>query len=116
MAVLVENDADLWELCKELQELGGGIRTRLEPTISLNLTRCEELLEGPPYELHESGMHRPVKTEDLTNFALKASGYVQQGFNSTLLVGGPSGSGKSTFLFNTQFLEVLIDNALTDCD
>lgn len=60
MAVSIENDPDLWELCKELAELGGGIKTRLEPALAMNLTRCESILSGPPYELHEKGMSRTV--------------------------------------------------------
>jgi hypothetical protein len=49
---LVEQDSELWQLCKELEELGGGISTRLEPVSLLNLTRSDEW--DPPYVKHSA--------------------------------------------------------------
>ena len=34
-----ENDEDIWDLCKELEELGGGIQTRLERISSLKVMK-----------------------------------------------------------------------------
>jgi hypothetical protein len=50
---LVEQDSELWQLCKELEELGGGISTKLEPVSLLNLTRSDE--HDPPYVKHCDG-------------------------------------------------------------
>ena len=37
-----ENDEDIWDLCKELEELGGGIQTRLERITSLKLMKKDD--------------------------------------------------------------------------
>ena len=36
------DEEDIWDLCKELEELGGGIQTRLERITSLKLVKKDE--------------------------------------------------------------------------
>ena len=60
------DEEDIWDLCKELEELGGGIQTRLERITSLKLMRKEDRqIEAedsglPPYLIIES----EASTED----------------------------------------------------
>lgn len=59
MAFVVQ-DPDLQNLCKELEALGGGIKTRLESISLLNLTKIDETTEGeaPPYLVHDGNISR----------------------------------------------------------
>jgi|LakMenEpi03Aug12_release.lakeMendotaPanAssembly.Ray.scaffolds.fasta_scaffold189138_1 hypothetical protein len=36
MAIVIQN-TDLWELCNELEQLGGGIKTKLEQMSLINI-------------------------------------------------------------------------------
>jgi hypothetical protein len=114
MAQLIQ-DTELWALCKELESLGGGIKTRLESVALLNLTKSEDC--DPPYLKHESHCSRPIKVSDISGYLQNVSKFVSLGFNSTLITSGPSGSGKTTFLFNTSFWKVLLSELVwTDFD
>lgn len=106
MALHAVQDTDLWQLCKELESLGGGINTRLESVALLSMTKSEE--HNPPYLKHEADYSSPLSVSDISSFLQNVSKFAQQGFNSTLITCGPSGSGKSTFLFSTSFWQVLL--------
>lgn len=103
---LVAHDSDLWQLCKELESLGGGIDTRLEKVSVLSLTKDDDY--NPPYLRHDSDRVTPLTVEDISTFLHSVAKFAQQGFNSTLVTSGPTGSGKSTFLYSTSFWQVLL--------
>lgn len=54
----VDDEDNIWDLCKELEELGGGIQTRLERVSYLRLVKKPPTSDAdmglPPYLLIES--------------------------------------------------------------
>lgn len=101
------SDVEMWQLCQELESLGGGITTRLEPIHQLSLTKCDE--HDPPFLKHlPDGSCTELTVHDISTFLKTACKFALQGFSSTLLTSGPTQSGKSTFLFTTSFWQVLL--------
>ena len=68
-------DSEIWQLCKELEELGGGIKTRLEPLHILSMTRCDEV--DPPYIKHSEVGQAPLSVQDISMFLKSASKFAQ---------------------------------------
>ena len=65
-----ENDEDIWDLCKELEELGGGIATRLERISSLKVMKKDggdaDAEDGnlPPYFIINNDASTDEEDED----------------------------------------------------
>ena len=78
MALLIQQDTELWSLCKELESLGGGIKTRLESISLLNISK-NDIVNGsePPYLKHEqNGTSRQLKLQEIQLFLQNISRFL----------------------------------------
>ena len=125
-------------MCKELEELGGGIQTRLERVSYLRLMKKpaseDHCVSLPPYLVLQDGFADTMHTMDLEDEASATiatnksaltrqlqvgdiygfieenlTKFAQLNLNSTMIFYGAKGAGKSTFLFQTSFFNMLTD-------
>jgi hypothetical protein len=72
MAIVIEN-TDLWDLCNELESLGGGINTKLEHLSTMNITKAgSESYEDLQYLVHQDGEIKRMEQSELEVFVTRA--------------------------------------------
>lgn len=71
MAIVIQN-TDLWDLCNELEQLGGGINTKLEHLSIMNITKtdCED--DSLQYLMHQDGEIKTMDQLELEMFITQA--------------------------------------------
>ena len=131
-----EEEDNIWDLCRELEDLGGGIQTRLERISYMHLLKMPAHLADqsaglPPYLVVENPDANTDADDDLdqSDSALRATrqlrqlevaeifGYIQENLlkftllnlSTCLIFYGGRGVGKSTFMFQTSFFNMLTD-------
>ena len=73
MAIVIQS-TDLWDLCNELEQLGGGISTKLEHLSIMNITKAadSEQDEELQYLVHQDGEIKRLEQLDLQIFVSQA--------------------------------------------
>ena len=89
-----EERCEIMALCQELEDLGGGIQTRLEKISLLQLTRSNNNLLTQP----DGSILTPQITHSFINDNIVK--FLQLNLNTTLITYGEQGSGKTHLLFD----------------
>lgn len=72
MAIVIQN-TDLWDLCNELEQLGGGINTKLEHLSIMNITKADCGSDDDfQYLMHQDGEIKRMEQSELEMFVTQA--------------------------------------------